>query len=62
MMSVQETYAALLENAIAYREMNARTADCDFRIMEALASGKSPIQTSMEIPCDISSYIGQRSA
>lgn len=54
-MSVQEIYAALLENATAYKEMHARTADCDFRIMEALASGKNPIQTSMEIPCDISS-------
>lgn len=54
-MSIQETYTALLENATTYKEMHARTADCDFRIMEALASGKNPIQTSIEIPCDISS-------
>ena len=54
-MLIQETYNALLKNEAAYKDIHARTAECDFKIIEALASGKTAIQTSFEIPCDVSS-------
>lgn len=41
----------LLNNYSAYSELHAGTAKMDLDIIQKRASGKSTIQTSMEIPC-----------